>query len=77
VGKRIAAGGVMLEATARIDRCAATNVDPDSGRRDLRVPEALTAAWGHHDCGIYLKVIGGGMLAAGDAIGVAPGDTSS
>jgi uncharacterized protein YcbX len=77
VGKRIAAGGVILEGTARIDRCAATNVDPLSGRRDLRVPDALEAAYGHHDCGIYLRVITGGMLAVGDPIGSVAGEPAA
>jgi uncharacterized protein YcbX len=69
VGKRITAGGVALEALERIDRCAATNVDPETGRRDLAIPDALRRGYGHIDCGIYLRVIAGGTLAVGDEIG--------
>jgi len=68
VGKEIAIGGVTFAATKRIDRCAATNVDPETAARDLTIPASLQRAYGHADCGIYLKVIAGGTLAVGDEI---------
>ena len=68
VGTRLVAGGVTFEATKRIDRCAATNVDPDTAARDLALPRSLLQAYGHADCGVYLKVIAGGQLAVGDPI---------
>jgi hypothetical protein len=71
VGKTIVAGGVTLVGHARIDRCAATNVDPETGRRDLRIPDALNRAFGHPDCGIYLKVVGAGAIKVGDEIRLA------
>ena len=52
----------------RIVRCAAVNVDPDTGARDLAIPHALMRRLGHTDCGIYAEVIAGGTIAAGDAI---------
>lgn len=69
VGNRLAAGGVEFAVVARIDRCAATNVDPATGRRDLTIPRSLLQAYGHADCGVYLEVTSGGNLAAGDPIG--------
>ena len=33
--------GVIFTATKRIDRCAATNVDPVTAKRDLAIPVAL------------------------------------
>jgi hypothetical protein len=52
----------------RIVRCAATNVDPDTGIRDLNLPQTLMRTYGHADCGIYAEVTGAGEIAAGDAI---------
>jgi hypothetical protein len=51
-------------------RCAATNVDPRTGIRDLAIPESLLRALGHMDCGIYAEVIAGGAVAPGDRIDV-------
>ncbi len=55
--------GVRLKVTKRIERCAATNVDPDTGIRDLEIPKSLMKAYGHFDCGIYAEVLSGGSLA--------------
>ena len=60
--------GARLKIVKRIVRCAATNVDPLTGRRDLNIPKALMHALGHGDCGIYAEVIEGGDIAAGDEI---------
>jgi uncharacterized protein YcbX len=68
VGRRIRIGNAILEGLARIDRCAATNVDPRTGGRDLQIPDGLRAAYGHIDCGIYLKVVAGGAIVLGDAV---------
>jgi len=60
------ASGVRLKVTKRIERCAATNVDPETGIRDLQIPKSLMGAYGHFDCGIYAEVMSGGSIAAGD-----------
>jgi uncharacterized protein YcbX len=52
----------------RIVRCAATNVDPDTGMRDLAIPETLMRTYGHADCGVYAEVVGAGDIAVGDAL---------
>src|ERR1043166_6506643 len=42
VGREIAVGETArLKAVKRIVRCGATNVDPDSGVRDLAIPDTL------------------------------------
>src|SRR5262245_49500733 len=42
VGRKLAIGdGVMVKITKRIVRCAATNVDPMTGARDLEIPSTL------------------------------------
>jgi uncharacterized protein YcbX len=68
VGTRFRIGGVVLEASERINRCAATNVNPETAARDLAIPRTLLAAYGHSDCGIYLNVIEGGEIRVGDAL---------
>jgi uncharacterized protein YcbX len=61
-------GGVALRGLKRIDRCAATNVDPVTGFRDLNVPKALMDGYGHVDCGLYATVEAGGELSVGDVL---------
>jgi uncharacterized protein len=69
VGSEIAVGtGARLNVVKRIVRCAATNVDPDTGVRDLTIPDTLMQNLGHTDCGIYAEVIAGGTIAAGDEV---------
>ena len=63
---------VRAKVIKRIVRCAATNVDPATGVRDLSIPETLMRAYGHQDCGIYLDIIAGGMISAGDHVDLAP-----
>jgi uncharacterized protein YcbX len=62
------ASGLRLKVTKRIERCAATNVDPETGRRDLEIPKSLMKAYGHFDCGIYAEVLSDGMLGTGDSL---------
>lgn len=68
IGQRIEVGGATLEITARIDRCAATTVDPDTAARDAQVPKALMRAFGHVDLGVFGRVVAGGRIAMGDAL---------
>jgi uncharacterized protein YcbX len=65
----IAIGAARLRVVKRIVRCAATNVDPDTGVRDLAIPATLAKDFGHMDCGVYAEVIAGGEIAVGDAVG--------
>ncbi len=62
VGQTIQSGGVKLEILKRIERCAATNVNPQTAARDVNIPKTLLSAFGHTDCGIYARVIAGGEL---------------
>ena len=57
-----------LKVVKRIVRCAATEVDPDTGIRDLPIPRTLMNSFGHADCGVYAEVIAGGDVAAGDEV---------
>ncbi|MGN6097748.1 MAG: MOSC domain-containing protein [Bosea sp. (in: a-proteobacteria)] len=61
-------GGLRLQVIKRIERCAATNVDPDSGARDMQIPKALMQGYGHVDCGIYCRILADGTLREGDVL---------
>jgi len=64
VGKR-----ARLKIIKPIVRCAATNVDPDTGMRDLSIPDTLLRSFGHADCGVYGEVVEAGDIARGDDLG--------
>jgi uncharacterized protein len=66
--RTLAVGDVRLKVVKRIVRCAAVNIDPETGERDLTIPQALQRRLGHGDCGIYADVVEGGSIAVGDAI---------
>lgn len=68
LGEEIALGSARLKIVRRTKRCAATNVDPDTGMRDLAVPDTLMRHLGHKDCGVYAEVIAGGEIAVGDEL---------
>jgi uncharacterized protein len=68
VDHTLAVGEARLKVVKRITRCAAVNVDPDTGARDLAIPQALMRRFGHNECGIYAEVIAGGSIATGDMI---------
>ena len=57
-----------VKVVKRIVRCAATEVDPDTGIRDLPIPRTILDKYGHADCGIYAEVIEGGPIAIGDTV---------
>ena len=70
-GSEVRIGSAGLRVTAPIERCAATNVDPESGERDLNIPRTLQAGFGHCRMGVYATVSKGGELAIGDSVTVA------
>ncbi|GEL42199.1 molybdenum cofactor sulfurase [Methylorubrum extorquens] len=70
VGRVLEAGDVRLKITSRTERCAATNVDPQTGQRDLSIPRTLMQGVGHTDCGVYAEVLAGGVLRTGDTLRV-------
>ena len=61
----------QLKVVKRIQRCAATDVDPDTGIRDLNIPRALMDNFDHADCGVYAEVIAAGDIVVGDAVDIA------
>jgi uncharacterized protein YcbX len=68
MGQELDAGGARLKVVKRIVRCAATNVDPQTGARDMEIPPTLMRTFNHMDCGIYAEVIGAGDIDIGDTV---------
>ena len=71
IGKTLRIGATRLTVTARIDRCAATTVNPATGERDINVPKLLRAGFGHIELGVYARVESAGGVAMGDTIELA------
>jgi GntR family transcriptional regulator/MocR family aminotransferase len=68
VGGDIRIGDTLFRVDRRNGRCGATNVNPETGRRDLDLPGSLRAAFGHKDLGVYLVARESGCLTAGDQV---------
>jgi uncharacterized protein YcbX len=68
IGRRLRLPGVTLTGEYRTQRCAATNVDPRTGVRDMSLPKQLMELYGHTDFGVYLKVESAGRIARGDTL---------
>jgi uncharacterized protein YcbX len=69
VGQEIAIGKeARLKIVKRIVRCAAIDVDPDTGIRDLSIPHALMRSFGHADCGVYAEVVTAGEIVPGNEL---------
>lgn len=65
LGREFTLGGVRLRGTKPTERCAATEVEPGTGRRDLPVPRLLATTYGHEFMGVYAEVVDGGTLREG------------
>lgn len=71
VGRHIRLGDTAtLRVVEPITRCAATNVDPASGARDMQIPRLLEGAFRHTEFGVYAQVVRSGTVCQGDALAV-------
>ncbi|MEM1372514.1 MAG: MOSC domain-containing protein [Pseudomonadota bacterium] len=68
VGRRIRLGDAVLRVLERTVRCAATEVEPQTGARNIAVPALLQRLYGHFDFGIYAEVIEAGAVMSGGAV---------
>jgi uncharacterized protein YcbX len=66
--REIRIGPVAARVVLRTRRCAATNVNPATGARDLAIPQALARNFGHGDVGVYAELLAGGRIARDDAL---------
>ena len=67
-GRELTVGDVPMRGVLRTRRCAATEVNPGTARRDVRVPRLIMGELDHADMGIYLEILGTGSLRAGDPV---------
>lgn len=68
VDEEIRAGSLRLRLLRRTGRCAATEVNRQTAKRDLPVPRMLKKQYGHIHMGVYAEVLSGGCLKPGDVI---------
>lgn len=72
LGREFRLGDVTLRGTKPTGRCAATEVEPGTGHRDIPVPRLLTQTYGHQFMGIYVETVSDGLLRL--AAELTPGD---
>jgi uncharacterized protein len=68
LGRELVVGSARLRVLDKIDRCAATTVNPKTAERDLQIPRLLMDGFRHVDCGVYAQILAPGAIAVGDAI---------
>ena len=68
VGGMISIGDTQLTLISRTERCEATNVNPQTGERDVSLLPELTRAKGHAHLGLYAIVKKEGLITPGQKI---------
>ncbi len=68
VGQELGLGGVRVRVVRQTKRCAATEVDPATGRRDLPVVSMIHRTCGHRFMGIHVEVLTAGVVEKGDEV---------
>lgn len=67
-GREIRIGNARAVITLRTRRCAATEVNPATARRDLPVPRLLKQHYGHSDLGVYAELLTDASIVPGSSI---------
>lgn len=65
IGAELVLGDVTLRILSRTQRCPATEVNPETTERDIKLPAVLKKEMGHRDLGVYAEVISNGRLSLG------------
>ena len=68
IGKKVTIGTSILKIFKRTQRCAATNVNPESAERDINLPNEIKNYYGHFDLGVYAQVIKSGLISINDRL---------
>ncbi len=71
VGATLQIGDAALRLVMRTKRCAATEVNPATAARDLKLPYLLRKELGHMDMGVYAEVLSPGRITPGMTVRVA------
>lgn len=73
IGREIRIGGAVLRVLKGTTRCAATEVNPETGLRDADPVQELRSLYGHIELGVHAEVVAGGRFAIGDAMELVEG----
>lgn len=68
VGRHFRVGEVRLNILDRTQRCLATEVNPETAERDMKLPYLLRKTYGHFDMGVYAEVLDDGVISVGDPV---------
>lgn len=68
VGREFTVGTAGFKVLKRTQRCAATEVNPQTAERDIPVPKMLLKHYGHSDMGFYAHVVQAGNIAISDEL---------
>ncbi len=68
LGKRVKIGTAILRVDEVINRCRATEANPETGERDVKTLYALRKGWGRLDFGVKAVVETSGTIATGDTL---------
>ncbi len=69
LGKTLQVDGTpAFRVAERIQRCAATSVNPQTAERDMNLPRILVSGFQHGDCGIYVSSTADLVLTTGQRI---------
>lgn len=58
---------LQLSIIEGVERCPATQVNPQTGERDCNVPEMLLRHFQYNEMGVKCKILQGGKVAAGES----------
>jgi uncharacterized protein YcbX len=68
VGSRFSIGDVHFRGLEETTRCAATEVDPRTARRDIPQPRLLVENYGDDIIGLFAEILTDGTLRVGDEL---------
>lgn len=68
IDRQIKIGQITAKCVMRTRRCAATEVNPDTGERDIGLSLALQEHFGHADMGIYAEIQTTGHVHIGQPV---------
>lgn len=71
VGRDLVGDKIRFHVAARITRCMATSVNPDTAEVDVNVPSMLRRHFDTNCMGLYLSVVTGGSISKGETLQLA------